>query len=424
MASAGYGVTALLRNDGLVSVIAKDLHCKVPDPPEGVWYTQVSAGCNVACLRSDGQVVLAGEDHCPSCVGPESYHKRSISIPDLPPGLVYKQVSTGLHHTLLLRSDGQVFAIGCNCSGQCEIPDAPSGITYTQVSAGELHSCLLRSDGRAVGFGLNDCEQSNIPEPPLETRYIQVSAGDLHTVLLRSDGGVTVAGNEVKEYPGYAGIPPLPDGIVYTQVSAGLFNDTALLRSDGSALIVSGEHPNVQIPSPPADVFYESISTNVGVVVALRSDGVVTAIGCPYKEEDRKAHIRTMCKIPTLPAGVHYSAKPHTKVVQIRGVDVIDYRVKVDCFNLAGDVIAHVSRAVGAVSIRELRAQLGASLCFPARMLCVVFPNDDCLPIDSPTNVVVKNLGLSAKHEEALAGLERRRQERIMKKGQRCHKRT
>merc|ERR1712023_562269 len=147
-----------------------------------------------------------------------------------------------------------------------------------------------------------------------------VSAGDLHTVLLRSDGGVTVAGNEVEEYPGYAGIPPLPDGIVYTQVSAGLFNDTALLRSDGSALMVSGEHPNVQMPSPPADVFYESISTRVGAVLALRSDGVVTAIGCPYKEEAQK--------ITTLPAGVKYSATPHTKVVQIRGVDVIDYRVK------------------------------------------------------------------------------------------------
>jgi len=62
------------------------------------------------------------------------------------------------------------------------------------VSAGGRHTVLLRSDGRAVAFGMNGYGQCDLP--PLEEgmSYTQVSAGESHSVLLRSDGSVVACG--------------------------------------------------------------------------------------------------------------------------------------------------------------------------------------------------------------------------------------
>eukprot|EP00435_Cladocopium_sp_Y103_P059634 s31_g21.t1 len=125
-------------------------------------------------------------------------------------------VSAGFRHTVLLRSDGNAVACGRNLDGQCTIPPLDDGMSYTQVSAGLMHTVLLRSDGTAVACGHN----------------LQVSAGLRHTVLLRSDG-TAVAGGE--NMHGQCTIPPLDDGISYTQVSAGSHH-TVLLGSDGSAV--------------------------------------------------------------------------------------------------------------------------------------------------------------------------------------------
>ena len=60
--------------------------------------------------------------------------------------------------------------------------------------AGGDHSVLLRSDGSAVTCGSNKTGQCDIP--PLEEGmcYSQVSAGHDHSVLLRSDGSAVACG--------------------------------------------------------------------------------------------------------------------------------------------------------------------------------------------------------------------------------------
>ena len=62
-------------------------------------------------------------------------------------------VSAGLHHTVLLRSDGSAVAVGMNGDGRCNIPPLDEGMAYTQVSAGMDHTVLLRSDGCAIAIG-------------------------------------------------------------------------------------------------------------------------------------------------------------------------------------------------------------------------------------------------------------------------------
>ena len=53
----------------------------------------------------------------------------------------------GFFHTVLLKNDGHVVACGYNHFGQCTIPALPDGVTYSQVSAGATHTVLLKSDG-------------------------------------------------------------------------------------------------------------------------------------------------------------------------------------------------------------------------------------------------------------------------------------
>ncbi|MGB2908106.1 MAG: hypothetical protein WBB73_13455, partial [Candidatus Aminicenantaceae bacterium] len=60
---------------------------------------------------------------------------------------VTPQVSAGYYHTVGLKSDGTVVAVGGNDYGQCDV-SGWSGIT--QVSAGAYHTLGLKSDGTVV----------------------------------------------------------------------------------------------------------------------------------------------------------------------------------------------------------------------------------------------------------------------------------
>lgn len=70
--------------------------------------------------------------------------------------------------------------------------------------------------------------------PPLDegVTYTQASAGMCHTVLLISDGSAVGCGrNDFGQHD----IPPLDEQMSYTQISAGA-DHTVLLRSDGSVV--------------------------------------------------------------------------------------------------------------------------------------------------------------------------------------------
>ena len=58
------------------------------------------------------------------------------------------------------------------------------------------HNVLLRSDGNAVACGYNGSDQCNIPPLDEGMSYTQVSAGGDHTVLLRSDGHAVACGDK------------------------------------------------------------------------------------------------------------------------------------------------------------------------------------------------------------------------------------
>ena len=63
------------------------------------------------------------------------------TLPEPGDGVSYTQVAAGGYHTVLLRSDGRAVACGYNGDGQCTLPEPGDGVSYTQVAAGGGTRC-------------------------------------------------------------------------------------------------------------------------------------------------------------------------------------------------------------------------------------------------------------------------------------------
>ena len=70
-------------------------------------------------------------------------------------------VSAGYYHTVGLKADGTVVAVGDNSFGQCDVSDWQNIVA---VSAGCYHTVGLKSDGTVVAVGENDCGQCNVSD--------------------------------------------------------------------------------------------------------------------------------------------------------------------------------------------------------------------------------------------------------------------
>lgn len=78
-------------------------------------------------------------------------------------------ISAGDHHTIGVRSDGTVMAVGWNEVGQCDVSDWTN---ITAVSGGSYHTVGLKSDGTVVATtvperyddGLYNCGQCDVSD--------------------------------------------------------------------------------------------------------------------------------------------------------------------------------------------------------------------------------------------------------------------
>ena len=68
-------------------------------------------------------------------------------------------VAAGIRHTVGLRSDGTVVAVGRNDSGECNVDDWNNII---QVAAGYFYTLGVGSDSTVVAVGDNEVGQCNV----------------------------------------------------------------------------------------------------------------------------------------------------------------------------------------------------------------------------------------------------------------------
>ncbi len=136
-----------------------------------------AGGCHTVGLKSDGTVVAVGYNHYKQCnVGGWTN---------------INHVAAGWYHTLGLKSNGTVVAVGGTVDGQCNV-GGWTGIV--QISAGMWHTVGSKSDGTVVATGYNKYGECDIDIIGNWVDIVQVAAGAYNTVGLKSDGAVVAVG--------------------------------------------------------------------------------------------------------------------------------------------------------------------------------------------------------------------------------------
>ncbi len=208
----------------------------------------VSAGeAHTVGLRSDGTVVAVGDNHRGQC--------------DVSDWSDIAAVSAGFAHTVGLRPDGTVVAVGSNEYGQCDVSDWTD---IVEVSAGWHNTVGLRSDGSVVSAGLRDYDEASD-----WTDIVAISDSD-DVVGLRSDGTAVHAGVGI--------LPDVSDWTGLVAVSAGV-NHAVGLRSDDTVVALIRGYDNIDKCDVADWSDITAVSAGCDHTVGLRSDGTVAAVG-------------------------------------------------------------------------------------------------------------------------------------------------
>ena len=256
----------------MVSLIAGMVGCGQP----AEYTAMVAAGDeHTVGLKSDGTVVAVGWNKLGQCnVGGWT-------------GIT--QVAAGSDHTVGLKTNGTVVAIGDNDYGQC---DVGSWTGINQTAAGTYHTAGLESDGTVVAVGWNEDGQCSVDS---WTNIIQIDAGTYHTVGLESEGTVVAVGWNAYGQCNVAGWTGI------TQVVAGSIH-TVGLKSDGTVVAV-GDNSKGQLN---VGNWTNIIQIDAGThhTVGLKSDGTVVAVG---DNSDGRLNVGGWTDVVQVAAGWNYT---------------------------------------------------------------------------------------------------------------------
>ena len=220
-----------------------------------------------------------------------------------------KATAAGFFHSLFVRSDGSLWAMGANSYGQLgdgtyntstNLPEQIVASGVTAIAAGYYHSLFLKSDGSlwAMGFnyygGLGDGTTNTInhPEQIVAGGVTAIAAGSVHSLFLKSDGSLWAMG-----YNGYGTLGDgtynntnKPEQIVANGVKAiaAGWQHSLFLKSDGS-LWAMGDNNDGQLGDGTSDQTNrpeQIVASGVTAIAAgeyhslfIKSDGSLWAMG-------------------------------------------------------------------------------------------------------------------------------------------------
>jgi len=232
-------------------------------------------------------IVPRSNDHSSCHLTIDSSSFASAIALNMTQGPVTPMVAAGYWHTVGLKSDGTVVAVGGNDYGQCNV----GGWTdIFQVAAdgywnGE-HTVGLKTDGTVVAVGANGYGQCNVGG---WTDIFQIAAGGHHTVGLKSDSAVTAVG--FKWY-GQCNVGGWTD---ITQIAAGR-EFTIGLKSDGTVVAAGPEIElakillliKAKLNSPAELRVYDSQGCMTGVIDGEVRDEILWAT---FNQEDESISV-------------------------------------------------------------------------------------------------------------------------------------
>ena len=285
-----------LRSDGEIATWGNGV--SAPPPPPGLSYVQVAhAYQHSSAVLSDGSIVSWGSPP----IG-------QLAVPALPPGLTYVEVQCGywyvfyqcgfgggewqVGYNVARRSDGSVIVwgewpMGAPPDVDMTVPTLPPGRTYVQLSASGNEAAARQSDGVVTGWGVG-----GIGSPALQygERWVEIAVaggtaleydcygqylGDQPHFLGRTTSGRVLAWGE--NYFGQSNAPTLPPGLSCVDVAAGLWHSLARL-SDGS-VVAWGDDSHFQCDVPPLPAGQVYLDVSAGTFESVARYGPAPACG-------------------------------------------------------------------------------------------------------------------------------------------------
>jgi alpha-tubulin suppressor-like RCC1 family protein len=221
--------------------------------------TKVAAGSlHSLFLKSDGSLWVMGYNSYGQ-LGDGTYNSTNLPEQIIASGVT--TIANGTEHSLFLKSDGSLWVMGYNQYGQLgdgtfntnyinsygqNLPEQIVTSGVTAIAGGEWHSLFLKSNGSLWAMGRNNKGQlgdstttkTNRPEQIVTSGVTAIAAGIGHSIFLKSDGSLWVMGdNEYGQLgDGTYNNTNRPERIVasgVTTIAAGAYH-TLFLKSDGS----------------------------------------------------------------------------------------------------------------------------------------------------------------------------------------------
>jgi hypothetical protein len=254
-----------------ILIIASTEGGEVTEPGEGVFSYDEGAVVNLVAEAEEGYRfiewtggvgAIADVDDATTTITMDGDYFITAKFAQYTP-----MVAAGSAHTVGLKADGTVVAVGANYSGQCNVGGWAS---ITQVAAGLYHTVGVKNDGTVVAVGDNEYGKCNVDG---WTDIIQVAAGYYHTVGLKADGTVVAVG-----YNG-SGQCNVGSWTNITQVAAS-YAHTVGLMSDGTVVAV-GDNSSGQC-NVGGWTNITQVAASYAHTVGLRSDGTVVAVGANW----------------------------------------------------------------------------------------------------------------------------------------------
>ena len=230
--AAGENHTVILKQDGTLWGAGDSPNGELGQPKKFQVFTRLKAGDALLSgvkevavgnnttlfINSDGSLWVSGYNY---------YGELGLKNRDAQPSFIkaegagqnVKAIAAGLRHTAILKEDGTLWTAGYNYNGQLglgdtedknyfsEVKDAGSGIIA--VACGNYHTVILKSDGSVWAAGSNYWGQLGLADSDDKVKFTRVTddkgspltgvreiaaRGDI-TVLLKTDGSLLLAGN-------------------------------------------------------------------------------------------------------------------------------------------------------------------------------------------------------------------------------------
>ena len=269
--AAGYALRIFGSNGGSVTVPGEGTFSYDPGTVVNLVATPTKAGYHFRNWTGDVGTIADVNSAATNITMSGDYYVRAKFE-------VTPMVAAGGAHTVVLKSDGTVVAVGNNNYGQL---NTGNWTDIIQVAAGwadpgffEGTTVGLCSNGTVVATGRNIEKQCEVGG---WTDIIQVAASPYHTVGLRANGTVVATGAEGLIDYGQLNVTGWTN---ITQVAAGI-QHTVGLRADGTVVAVGLNRSN----APLCDVGNWTDIVQVEAAchtVGLRANGTVVAVGLNY----------------------------------------------------------------------------------------------------------------------------------------------